>query len=258
METGKIKVTREGPMAVLTLDNPPVNALRTDMLLEIGERVAALEREGALVLVLTGAGNNAFCAGGDVSEMAMIDPAAASAVQRQGQDVLWRLEHSELITLAAVNSFCAGGGLELALACDLRIAATNARFSAPEVSLGMIPGYGGTQRLPKTVGKAKAKELILTAKTIRADEALRLGLVNQVVPDGEELRAAKDVAMQIASKAPLAVRAAKKAINEGWEKHYMNGFVAETRYFQQVLQTEDLREGIRAFVEKRQPQWQGK
>ena len=213
LETGKIKLVREGPMAVLTLDNPPVNALRTDMLLEIGERVAALEKEGALVLVVTGAGNNAFCA---------------------------------------------GGGLELALACDLRIAATNARFSAPEVNLGMIPGYGGTQRLPKTVGKAKAKELILTAKTIRADEALRLGLVNQVVPDGEELRAAKDVAMQIASKAPLAVRAAKKAINEGWEKHYMNGFVAETRYFQGVLQSEDLKEGIRAFLEKRQAKWQGK
>jgi len=245
-------------MAVLTLDNPPVNALRTDMLQEIGERVVALEKEGALVLILTGSGNNAFCAGADVQEMAALGMSAGAEIQQRGQAVMDRLEHSELITIAAVNGFCAGGGLELVLACDLRIAATSARFTAPEVNLGLIPAYGGTQRLPRAVGKAKGKELIFTGKVIRADEALRLGLVNQVVPDGEELRASKDLAMQIASKAPIAVRAAKKAINEGSEKHYQNGFVAESRYFQMVLQSEDLMEGIRAFLEKRPPKFAGK
>jgi len=258
LETGKIRVARDGPMAVLTLDNPPVNALRSDMLLEIGQRVESLPKEGVRVLVLTGAGNNAFCAGADVEEMASLDLAAGGVVQRQGQEIMWRVEHAGLITIAAINGFCAGGGLELALACDLRVASDRARFSAPEVNFGLIPAYGGTQRLPRTVGKAKAKELILTAKTIRADEALRLGLVNQVLPDGEELRAAQDLAMQIASKAPLAVMAAKRAIDEGWEKHYMNGFVAETRYFQQVLQSADLKEGILAFLEKRQAKFTGK
>lgn len=257
-ETGRIRLAREGPMAILTLDNPPVNALRTGMLREVGEKVDALPKEGARVLILTGAGNNAFCAGADVEEMGTMDLAAGADIQRAGQAVMDRIEHSDLITIAAINGFCAGGGLELALACDLRIAATNARFSAPEVNLGLIPAYGGTQRLPRVVGKAKAKELIFTAKTIRADEAHRLGLVNQVLPDGEELRASKDLAMQIASKAPLAVKAAKKAINEGSEKHYQNGFVAESRYFQMVLQSADLMEGITAFLEKRPPKFTGK
>jgi len=257
-ESPTLRLTRDGPMAVITLDNPPVNALRTDMLREIGEHVTALEKERALILILTGAGNNAFCAGADVEEMGTMDLAAGADIQRAGQAVMDRIEHADLITIAAINGFCAGGGLELALACDLRLAATNARFSAPEVNLGLIPAYGGTQRLPRVVGKAKAKELIFTGKTIRADEALRLGLVNQVLPDGEELRASKDLGMQIASKAPLAVRAAKKAINEGSEKHYQNGFVAESRYFQMVLQSEDLAEGIQAFLQKRPPRFAGK
>jgi enoyl-CoA hydratase/carnithine racemase len=257
-EPVRIRLAREGPMAILTLDNPPVNALRTDMLAEIGERLEPLGKDGALALVITGSGHNAFCAGADVNEMGSLDLARGAEIQRRGQEVLSRLERSGLVSLAAINGYAGGGGLELALACDLRVASDRARFSAPEVGLGLIPAYGGTQRLPRLVGRAKAKELILTGRTIRADEALRLGLVNTVVPDGEELRATKDLAMQIASKAPLAVRAAKAAIHEGLELPPADGYAAESRHFETVLHSEDLREGLLAFLEKRPPKFQGK
>jgi enoyl-CoA hydratase/carnithine racemase len=258
IETGKVRFAREGPRAVLTLDNPPVNALRTDMLQEIAERVTGAAEDGALAAVITGAGNNAFCAGGDIDEMSGLDAKEGAAVQQRGQEAMWAIEHAELITIAAVHAFCAGGGLELALACDLRIASKSARFTHPEVNLGMIPGYGGTIRLPRAVGRDRAKEIILTARTVRSDEALRIGLVQQVLPDGEEVRAAKDLAMRIASKAPLAVKATKKAVNEGWEKPYADGFAIETGQFARVVESHDLMEGIKAFIEKRQPKWEGK
>lgn len=259
MDPGHVKLSREGSMVVVTLDRPPVNALTTTMIEDMGRTFDGLENDSEVgVIILTGAGNNAFCAGGDIQEMSTIEPAKALDVIRRGSEIFWKIEHCEKSVIAAINGFAMGAGLELAMACDVRVASDRARFSQPEVNLGMIPGYGGTQRLAHLVGKAKAKELIMTGRTIRADEALRMGLVNQVVPDGEELRAAKDMATQILSRAPLAVRASKKAINEGLEKPYRNGFITETQYFGQLLDSEDLKEGIRAFLEKRQPKWKGK
>jgi len=258
MDVGHVKLSREGSMALVTLDRPPVNALTTFMIEEIGKAFDGLEKNPEVgVIIVTGAGNNAFCAGGDIQEMSTIEPAKALDIIRRGSEIFWKIEHCEKPVIAAINGFAMGGGLELAMACDIRIASDRARFSQPEVNLGMIPGYGGTQRLAHLVGKANAKELIIIGRTIRADEALRIGLVNQVVPDGEELRAAKDTATQILMRAPLAVRASKKAINEGLEKPYRNGFVTETQYFEQLLDSEDLKEGIRAFLEKRQPKWKG-
>lgn len=258
-ETGFIKVTRDGAIAIVTLDHPPVNALTVAMIEELGAQVDALDKDAEVgAIILTGAGNNAFCTGGDVQEMATIEPSKGVEVQQRGQDVAWAIEHASKPTICALNGMALGGGLEFAMACDIRISTERARFGQPEVNLGMIPGYGGTQRLAHLIGPARAKELIFTGRMVRAPQALEMGLVNQVVPDGEELRAAKDLAMQILSKAPLAVKAAKRAIADSYEKPYRNGYVSESQWFAQLLTSEDLKEGIKAFLEKRQPKWQGK
>ena len=174
------------------------------------------------------------------------------------RDTFTEIENLPKPVICAINGVALGGGFELALACDIRIAAPEASFGLNEVSLGIIPGGGGTQRLPRLVGKAIAKEMIFTGRTLRAQEALKIGLVNQVVPDGEELRAAKDMAMQIMSKAPVAVRMSKKAINEGLDADYEKSFEIEAECFREISKTEDLVEGIKAFLEKRQPEFKGK
>lgn len=259
MPTGYIKTQKEEGMGILTVDRPPVNAISTEMIQEIGQAFKELEDDDEVhVVIITGGGNYAFIAGADVKEMDEIDPAKGYDLVRAGQKVFLEIERSPKPTIAAINGMALGGGNELAMACDIRVSSDRARFGHPEVNLGLFPSYGGTQRLPRLVGKAIAMEMIFTARTLRAQEALKIGLVNQIVPDGEELRAAKDMAMQIMSKAPVAVRMAKKSITEGLGADYEKSFEIEAECFREISKTEDLVEGIKAFLEKRQPEFKGK
>src|SRR5580658_4058784 len=242
--------SEEDGVELLVLQHPPVNALSTSLLADLDRRIGELAADPKVrAVVLTGDGQY-FSAGADVTEMATIDLSTAPEIARKGLGVYGRLAALPVPVIAAINGLAVGGGLELALACDLRIAGESAKFGAPEVGLGLIPAYGGTQRLPRTVGVAKAKELIFTGAMISAAEALRVGLVNKMVPAGQELRASRDLAHTIAQKAPKAVRAAKRSIVAGLEN--------ETKLFtNEVLPTNDLAEGILAFAERRPPRFKG-
>jgi enoyl-CoA hydratase/carnithine racemase len=257
-ETIKTKV--EGTTGVITLNKPPVNALSPKVLTELEK---ALDDFGAnhdvRAIVITAAGTNAFSAGLDLNEAQKLDPKTATELVLLGHRVFTKIEEHRLPVIAAINNLTLGGGLELLLACDLRISSDRARFGAPEVQLGLIPAWGGTQRLQRIVGMGKAKELILTGQWINAQEALRIGLLNKVVPDGDEVRAAMDIAKLIGVKcAPLAVSAAKKAITKGADMPLEEGLGLELASVAEIGNSEDLREGITAMVEKRQPQWKGR
>jgi enoyl-CoA hydratase len=250
--------TEEDEVILLTLRHPPVNALSSALLNRLGERLNELESSASTrAVVLTGEGQY-FSAGADLKEMAAMDLATAPQVIASGQALFSRIERLKAPVIAAVNGLAVGGGLELALACDLRVAGESAKFGALEVSVGLAPAYGGTQRLPRLIGVAKAKEMIFTAGMIPAAEALRLGLVNKVVPAGQELRAARDLAHTIAQKAPRAVQASKRAIAEGTELPLAEGLKLEAQLVESdVLTSEDLGEGIAAFVEHRPPKFKG-
>lgn len=253
-----IKITKEEGIGILTLDRPPANALSTKMIQEIGEGIEELDNDPEVKsIIVTGAGTF-FAAGADVKEMETIELDKAMDVVRAGHAVFNKIENTTKPVICAVNGMALGGGNELAMACDIRVAADTAKFGQPEVNLGLFPAYGGTQRLPRLVGKAKAKELIFTGNMITAQEAMRIGLVNKVVPSGEELRAAKDMARTIMTKAPVAVSQAKRAINEGLQKPFEEGLEVEAKCFETVTKTDDLLEGIKAFIEKRPPKFKGK
>jgi enoyl-CoA hydratase/carnithine racemase len=250
--------SEEDGVEILVLKNPPVNALSTGVLADLDLRVGELAADPKVrAVVLTGDGQY-FSAGADVKEMATLDLASAPEIARKGLALFARLAALRPPVIAAINGLALGGGLELALACDLRIAGESAKLGAPEVGLGLIPAYGGTQRLPRLVGVAKAKELIFTGAMISAAEGLKIGLVNRTVPAGQELRAARDLAHTIAQKGPKAVQAAKRAIAEGLERPLAEGIENETKLFEtEVLPSEDLPEGILAFAERRPPKFTG-
>ena len=198
----------------------------------------------------------AFVAGADVKEIATLSSGQeASKTATTGQAVITKIQRLGKPVIAAINGVCLGGGNELAMACHLRIAGDRARFGQPEITLGIIPGFGGTQRLPRLIGKAKATELILTGDLITAQEAYRLGLVNQVVPQDQVLKVAKDLARKIAAKGLVAIRLALQAIEEGYGGPLDDGLALEARLFGHVAETEDCKEGVKAFLEKRQPQF---
>jgi enoyl-CoA hydratase/carnithine racemase len=249
----------EDGVEILVLKNPPVNALSTALLRDLNAAVGEIEADPRVrAVILTGDGQY-FSAGADLKEMALMDLATAPDVVRRGHALFARIAGLKPPVVAAINGLALGGGLELALSTDLRIAGESAKLGAPEVNYGLLPAYGGTQRLPRTIGVSKAKELIFTGVMIPASEALRIGLVNKVVPAGQELRAARDLAHTIAQKAPKAVQAAKRAITEGLSKPLTEGIELETKLFaSEVLPTEDLAEGILAFAERRPPKFQGK
>ncbi len=248
----------EDGVEVLTLKHPPVNALSVALLDQLGAHLEALERDPtARAVILTGDGQY-FSAGADLKELGTLDLSDAPGIVAKGQGLFTRLEELRVPVVAAVNGLALGGGLELALACDLRIVGESAKLGAPEVNYGLMPSYGGTQRLPRLVGPAKARELILTGNLINAAEAVRIGLANRSVPAGQELRAARDLAHTIAQRAPKAVQAAKRAIREGATRPVREGLALEARLFEsEVLPSADLGEGLAAFLERRPPKFKG-
>ncbi len=252
-----VKVSIEDRIAVVTIDHKPVNALDRQTLRELGEVVEGLRAEQAVkAVILTGAGSLAFVAGADIKEVSQIgSPAEARDMSVLGQTVFLKLQRLRKPVIAAINGVCLGGGLELAMACHLRISGDRARFGQPEVTLGIIPGWGGTQRLPRLIGKTKAAEWILTGEIYSAQEAHRLGLVNQVVPQDQVLKTAKDLARKIASKGGVAVTQALWAIEEGIDLPLEQGLAKEAEAFHRVSESDDSREGVKAFLEKRQPQF---
>jgi enoyl-CoA hydratase len=255
----RLAVTREEDGVVLALlRNPPVNALSRAVLSELSTLLAGLAADaGVRAFVLGGEGPN-FSAGADLKEMATIRPEEAPAVLHAGLASLRALAELPVPTIAGVHGLALGGGLELALACDLRVADDSAKFGAPEVNYGLMPAYGGTQRLSRLVGPAKAKEMIFTGGLVPAPEALRIGLINKVVSGVQALRAARDLAHTIGQRAPRAVRAAKRAIGEGIDLALAPGLALEERLFlEEVLPSEDLAEGLRAFAERRPPKFRG-
>jgi enoyl-CoA hydratase/carnithine racemase len=253
-----IRKSEEDGVEILGLRHPPVNALSAAVLESLGRELDHLEQlPGLRCLVVTGDGPY-FSAGADLKEMASVETAQARPLVERTQLLFERLSHLPVPVVAAINGLAVGGGLELALACDLRIAGESAKLGAPEAQYGLMPAYGGTQRLPRLVGAAKASELIFTGAMIPAAEALRIGLVNKTVPAGQELRAARDWAHTIGQKAPRAIRAAKRAMREGREQPLAEGLRRETDLFaSEVLTSRDLLEGIRAFSEHRPPKFRG-
>ena len=256
-----ILLERDGAVATVTLNRPNVlNALNLRMLDELAETFAELERDDALrAVIVTGAGAKAFAAGADIGELnALPNGRAAEAQALEGQALTSRIERMRVPVIAAVNGFALGGGCELAMACDMRIASENARFGQPEVNLGILPGYGGTQRTTRLLGEGMAMYLCLTGEMIDAQEALRIGLVQRVKPLDGLLEEAKRIAGLIASKAPLAVAAAKRAIVSGASMTLPDALALEALLFGQVVMTDDFREGSQAFLDKRKAEFAGR
>ena len=243
---------RDG-ILVITIDRPKVlNALNAQTVGEIGQAFdAARDDDSVRCVILTGGGEKAFVAGADINELATMTPISGKAVAERGQAIFSAIERFPKPVIAAINGFALGGGCELALACHIRIASEKAQLGLPEVSLGIIPGYGGTQRMARLLGKGKALELILTGDRIGAAEAERIGLVNKVVPAEQLMTAAEEMGRKIASRGPLAVRAAIEAVMSGSEMPFAEGQTLEATLFGLLASTEDMKEGMGAFLEKR-------
>lgn len=249
---GQVIFEVKDTVATITIDRPQaLNALNSEVLRELDQAIAEAESDATRCVVLTGAGDKAFVAGADVIAMSRMTRREAQAFSCFGNRVFRRLERLPCPTIAAVGGFALGGGCELALACDLRVASTTASFGQPEVGLGITPGFGGTQRLPRLVGLARAKELLFTSRRIGADEALALGLVNRVVHPGELLAEAAALAQQIASQAPVAVRAVKAALQLGAQTDLDTALAIEATEFASCFETHDQVEAMTAFTERR-------
>jgi len=247
-------------IARVTFNRPNVlNALNRKTMDELGDCLKKVRADDDIrVLILTGAGEKAFVAGADINELSQQTPVNGREFTLYGQEIFHRLETLGKPVIAAINGFALGGGCELALACTLRVAGRNAKLGQPEVKLGIIPGYGGTQRLPRLCGKGVAHELILTGEMISAEEALRVGLVNRVVEPGELLATAEAIAKKIIANAPLAVKYALEAVEHGMEMPQEEGLYLEATLFGLCCATQDMREGTRAFLEKRSPKFEGR
>jgi enoyl-CoA hydratase/carnithine racemase len=251
---------KKGAVATVTVNRPKVlNALNTPTLADLRTAFEdARDDDSVRGVILTGAGDRAFIAGADISELAHATALDAERSSRFGQKVLDLVENLGKPVIAAVNGFALGGGCETAMACTIRIAVESAKFGQPEVKLGLLPGGGGTQRLPRLVGKGRALQLILSGGMISAQEAYRIGLVNEIVPAANLIARAEEILKQIAANAPVAVRLSLEAVNKGMDTSQSEGFALEASYFGLCATTEDKKEGTLAFLEKRAPQFRGR
>ena len=242
---------QDGFVGVVTINRPKaLNALNSEVLKEIEATFDAIDLDATRAVVLTGAGDKSFVAGADIGEMSTLTKAEGEAFGKTGNDVFRKIETFPIPVIAAVNGFALGGGCEISMSCDIRICSENAVFGQPEAGLGITPGFGGTQRLARIVGPGKAKQLIYTARNIKAAEAYRIGLVNEVYPLEELMPQAKKMAKGIAKNAPIAVRACKKAINEGLEVGMDEAIVIEEKLFGSCFETEDQKYGMAFFLDK--------
>jgi enoyl-CoA hydratase len=255
-----VSVERDGAVAVITIDRPEaMNALDVETLSSLrGVLLELRDDRSVRAIVLTGAGDRAFAAGADIKYMSGLDPAGAKGWGELGHNVGHLLEACPDPTIAAVNGFALGGGCELALACDIRYASRTAKLGQPEINLGIIPGWGGTQRLARVCGLGVAKELVLTGRIVDAEEALRIGLVNAVYEPQELLERTLETARLIASKSPVALAAAKRSTNRALQGDHSSNLAREADEFGDLFQSEDAQEGLAAFVEKREPEFKGK
>ncbi len=253
MELKNVLFEKEGNVAIVTINRPKaLNALNSETLVDLNSAIDELEGDDSIyAVIVTGAGEKAFVAGADITEMKDLSTVQARSFSSLGNRVFRRLEALEKPVIAAVSGFALGGGCELSLACDIRIASEKAKFGQPEVGLGITPGFGGTQRLARIVGLGMAKEMIYTGRIVKADEALRIGLVNKVVAPEELMNEAKSMAEMIAKNAPIAVKLSKAAINRGMQMDIDTAIAYEPEVFGECFATEDQVEGMTAFVEKR-------
>jgi len=260
MALDNLLIDRDAAVAVVTINRPKVlNALNAPTLDELRRVVLDLKRDDSIrAVVITGAGDKAFVAGADINELAVQSPSSGRDLALTGQHVFDLIENLGKPVIAAINGYALGGGCELAMACTLRLAADTARLGQPEVNLGILPGYAGTQRLARLVGKGKAMEMILTGSPISAAEAERIGLVNRVVAAPDLLAEARKLAQALAVQAPIAMRYIINAINHGLEMPFAQGCAYEATLFGLAAATDDMREGTRAFLEKRKPVFHGK
>jgi enoyl-CoA hydratase len=259
-EYSNVLIDVQDRVAVLSVNRPDkLNALNEHTIRELGEAFDELTgRDDVGGVIVTGVGEKAFVAGADVAELSTMGPVDGIEVSRLGQQVFRRIELSRKPVIAAVNGFALGGGCELALACHLRIASENAQFGLPEVKLGIIPGYGGTLRLPRVVGKGRALELMLTAQFIKADEAYRIGLANRVVPQAELMDTARRTMQTILANGPVAVGLAIECTTRGMEMSVDDGLALESNLFGLLASTRDMHEGMSAFLEKRKAAFTGR
>ena len=260
MNFENIIITSENGIGQITINRPSkLNALNVATIKELHDALEALDTNSEIrVIIITGEGEKAFVAGADIAEFANFSIEEGAQLAQQGQELLFNfVERLSTPVIAAVNGFALGGGLELAMACHFRVASENAKMGLPEVSLGVIPGYGGTQRLPQLIGKGRAMEMIMTAGMVSAEDAYRAGLVNHVVPQAELLDFTKSIAKRIMKNSPVAIAKAIKAINANF-KDGVDGFETEIRNFGKCFGTEDFKEGTTAFLEKRKADFKGK
>jgi enoyl-CoA hydratase len=259
MAFDNLLLERDGATAIVTINRPKVlNALNSQTIDELRRAMLDLQRDDEVrAIVLTGAGEKSFVAGADINELAVQTPTGGRDHALTGQHVFDVIENLGKPVIAAINGFALGGGCELAMACTLRIAADSARLGQPEINLGLIPGYAGTQRLPRLVGKGKAMEMILTGAPIDAGEAQRIGLVHRVVPAAELMSEARKLAAQLAASAPIALRYIINAVNNGMEMPFAEACQYEATLFGLIASTDDMREGTKAFLEKRKPGFKG-
>src|SRR5215212_67462 len=260
MAFDNLLIERDGAVAIATINRPTVlNALNAATIDELRRAMLEFKNDETVrAIVLTGAGAKSFVAGADINELAVQSPISGREHALAGQHVFDLIENLGKPVIAAINGFALGGGCELAMACTLRVAADTARLGQPEINLGLIPGYGGTQRLSRLVGRGRALELLLRGHQIDAAEALRIGLVDRVVPGAELMAAALALAMELAAKAPVAARAILEAVHKGLQMPFAEGQAYEATLFGLVATTEDMQEGTRAFLEKRRPAFRGR